>query len=213
MLKIFPFSTTTFSGLKPRYENDSTSPSFACMEYFPSKSVFVPLLVFSTIIFTPGSGVPDSSVTVPETDCCAIATTPKRKNNDVKIRLNLVFIYSLNLILTSLLFLFGVVAFAQQSISGTVTDESGVPLPGATITIKDSSVGTTSDFDGNFTVNAENGDTLVFGYVGYSEAELVVDGSTVNISLSPSGSLDEVVVTALGVTRDKKSLGYAVHCV
>ena len=68
-----------------------------------------------------------------------------------------------NLILTSLLFLFGVVAFAQQSISGTVTDESGVPLPGATISIKDSSVGTTSDFDGNFTINAENGDTRFLG--------------------------------------------------
>jgi hypothetical protein len=118
-----------------------------------------------------------------------------------------------NLILTSLLFLFGVVAFAQQSISGTVTDESGVPLPGATISIKDSSVGTTSDFDGNFTLNAENGDTLIFGYVGYSEAEVVVNGPSVDISLSPSGSLDEVVVTALGLTRDKKSLGFAVQSV
>ena len=118
-----------------------------------------------------------------------------------------------NLILTSLLFLFGVVTFAQQSISGTVTDESGVPLPGATVSIKDSSVGTTSDFDGNFTLNAENGDTLIFSYVGYSEAEVVVNGPSVNVSLSPSGSLDEVVVTALGVTRDKKSLGYAVQTV
>ena len=111
-----------------------------------------------------------------------------------------------NQILTPLLFLFGVVAFAQQPISGTVTDESGVPLPGATITIKGSADGTSSDFDGNFTITANLGDTLVFGYVGYSQSELVVDGSSVNVSLSPSGSLDEVVVTALGLTRDKKSL-------
>ena len=118
-----------------------------------------------------------------------------------------------NQILTPLLFLFGAFAFAQQPISGTVTDESGVPLPGATITIKGSADGTSSDFDGNFTITANLGDTLVFGYVGYSQSELVVDGSSVNVSLSPSGSLDEVVVTALGLTRDKKSLGFAVQSV
>ena len=70
-------------------------------------------------------------------------------------------------ILTSIFFLLGLVAYTQQSISGIVTDESGVPLPGASIIIAGSSVGTSTDFDGNFTISAEIGDTLVIGYVGY----------------------------------------------
>ena len=57
-----------------------------------------------------------------------------------------------NQILTSLLFLFGVVAFAQQTVTGTVTDESGAPIPGATIANANNA--TTSDFDGNFKINS-----------------------------------------------------------
>ena len=116
-------------------------------------------------------------------------------------------------ILTSIFFLLGLVAYTQQSISGIVTDESGVPLPGASIIIAGSSDGTSTDFDGNFTISAEIGDTLVIGYVGYSNSEVLIDGSSISVSLSPSGALDEVVVTALGLTRDKKSLGFAVQSV
>ena len=72
-----------------------------------------------------------------------------------------------NLILTSLFFLFGVVAFAQQTITGTVTDESGVPLAGATVLIQGTSTAVSSDFDGNFSINASMGDMLEASYVGY----------------------------------------------
>jgi TonB-linked SusC/RagA family outer membrane protein len=105
------------------------------------------------------------------------------------------------------------IGLAQQTIKGTITDESGVPLPGATITVKGTSNGSSSDFDGNFSIAAKLGDTLVFSFVGYSPTELVIDGSQINVTLSPTGALDEVVVTALGLTRAKKSLGFAVQSV
>jgi len=101
-------------------------------------------------------------------------------------------------------------AYAQQ-ISGTVTDESGVPLPGATVLVEGTSNGVSTDFDGNYSINASQGDVLVFSYVGYSSQSITVgSSSTVNVNLEPDNALDEVVVTALGLTREKKSLGYSV---
>jgi len=98
-----------------------------------------------------------------------------------------------------------------QSVSGTVTDENGVPLPGATVLVQGTNNGTSTDFDGNYSIDASSGDTLVFSYVGYSSTSVVVGSSaTVNAQLSPDNALDEVVVTALGITREKKSLGYGI---
>ena len=57
-------------------------------------------------------------------------------------------------------------------------------LPGASIIIAGSSDGTSTDFDGNFTISAEIGDTLVIGYVGYSNSEVLIDGSSISVSLS-----------------------------
>ena len=105
-------------------------------------------------------------------------------------------------------------SFAQEkTISGTVTDSGDLPLPGVNIIIKGGSSGTQTDFDGNYSINTTSGTTLIFSYVGFASQEILVQNqSTVNIQLEQDASqLDEVVVTALGITREKKSLGYATQ--
>ena len=109
-----------------------------------------------------------------------------------------------------MVFAFGF-SMQAQSISGTVTDDNGVPLPGATVLVEGTSNGVSTDFDGNYSINANSGDTLVFSFVGYASQSVVVGSSTtVNTQLSPDNALDEVVVTSLGISRTKKSLGYAI---
>ena len=109
-----------------------------------------------------------------------------------------------------LVFAFGFTVQAQ-SISGTVTDDNGVPLPGATVLVEGTSNGVSTDFDGNYSINASSGDTLVFSFVGYSSQSVVVGSSaTVNVSLQPDNALSEVVVTALGVKRNVKAVGYSI---
>ena len=107
-------------------------------------------------------------------------------------------------------------AFSQEkTISGTVTDRAGLPLPGATVLIKGTSQGTSTDFDGNYSINANQGETLVVSYVGYTTKEAIVGTSnTLNFQLEESTeALEEVVVTAQGIKREQKSLGYAVSTV
>ena len=109
-----------------------------------------------------------------------------------------------------LIFAFGF-SVQAQSISGTVTDDNGVPLPGATVLVEGTSNGVSTDFDGNYSINASSGDTLVFSFVGYSSQSVVVGSSaTVNVSLQPDNALSEVVVTALGVKRNVKAVGYSI---
>ena len=98
-----------------------------------------------------------------------------------------------------------------QSISGTVSDENGVPLPGATVLVEGTQNGVSTDFDGNYSIDASSGDTLVFSFVGYTSQSVVVGSSaTVNVSLQPDNALSEVVVTALGVKRNTKAVGYSI---
>ena len=120
---------------------------------------------------------------------------------------------NLNRILTLFFVTLASFAYAQeQTITGTITDENGFPLPSATIVVKGTSNGSTSDFDGQYTIQVNTGETLVFSYVGYDTVEKIVSSSsTINISLNPGNTLDEVVVTALGIKREKKSLGYATQ--
>jgi TonB-linked SusC/RagA family outer membrane protein len=109
-----------------------------------------------------------------------------------------------------LLFAFGF-SVQAQSISGTVSDESGVPLPGATVLVEGTQNGVSTDFDGNYSIEASSGDTLVFSFVGYTSQSVVVGSSaTVNVSLQPDNALSEVVVTALGVKRNTKAVGYSI---
>ena len=106
------------------------------------------------------------------------------------------------------------ITFAQQqSVTGTVADEDGLPLPGVNIIIKGTSTGVQSDFDGNYAIQAAQGDVLVFSFIGLKKAEYPVGASTViDVTLeSDASQLSEVVVTALGIKREKKSLGYATQ--
>lgn len=116
-------------------------------------------------------------------------------------------------ILTLLLALVVQLAVAQEkSISGTVTDDTGLPLPGVNIIIKGTSTGTQSDFDGNYSIEAAVGQTLVYSYVGFETQEVAVGASnSMNITMQAGSALDEVVVTALGVSREKQSLGYSTQ--
>jgi hypothetical protein len=98
-------------------------------------------------------------------------------------------------------------------ISGTVTDASGAPLPGVSIVVKGTTTGTASSVDGNFELPVPPGATLVFSSVGMKSQEIAVGNQTViDVVLEADiVGLDEVVVTALGITREKKSLGYATQ--
>jgi TonB-linked SusC/RagA family outer membrane protein len=97
------------------------------------------------------------------------------------------------------------------TIHGKVTDSTGASLPGATVRVKGSKGGTVTDNDGNFTINAKNGETLVISSLGYETKLIMVhDGETVTIALVKSPQqLTSVVVTALGIKREARSLGYA----
>ena len=96
------------------------------------------------------------------------------------------------------------VALAQRTISGVVSDSDGIPLPGATVVIQGTSTGVTTDFDGNFSISADNGDVLVVSFVGYENSLVTVgSGSTYNFSLQSDNELEEVVVTALGLEVKK----------
>ncbi len=102
----------------------------------------------------------------------------------------------------------------ETTITGTVSDEDGGPLPGASIVEKGTTNGTQTDFDGNFTINVGDPNAiLIVSYIGFATIEIPSNGqTTLGITLKESSaSLDEVVVTALGISRDKKGLGYAVQ--
>jgi len=104
--------------------------------------------------------------------------------------------------------------FAQLvDVSGKVTDQNGEPIPGANVVVKGKDKGTATDFDGNYSISVNVGDVLVFSSLGYQNAEKKVTGAgTINVTLKEgSDVLDKVVVTAMGISRKKKSLGYAVQ--
>jgi TonB-dependent SusC/RagA subfamily outer membrane receptor len=119
----------------------------------------------------------------------------------------------LNLIALALLFTVSTV-FAQTKVSGTVKSESGDPLIGANIVVKGSVplVGTASDAEGNYQIDVPQGYTvLVFSYTGYTEQEKEISGqASIDVILSEGVMKDDVIVTALGVSRQEKVLGYAV---
>lgn len=104
--------------------------------------------------------------------------------------------------------------YAQNDIvSGSVTDESGGVLPGVTVINKGSLAGTVTDIDGKYRIEVGVNATLTFSFVGYLTKDVPVGSrSVVDVAMEPDlVSLDEVVVTALGLTREKESLGYAVQ--
>ena len=101
----------------------------------------------------------------------------------------------------------------QNTITGLVSDEFGQPLPGANIILEGTTKGVQTDFDGKYNIEANAGDVLVFSYVGMKNTKITVGtGTTINVILKEdAAALDEIVVTALGIKREMKSLGYAVE--
>ncbi|MDL2143459.1 SusC/RagA family TonB-linked outer membrane protein [Flavobacterium tructae] len=104
-------------------------------------------------------------------------------------------------------------ALAQERVvSGIVSDNAGLPLPGASVLIKGTKTGAQTDFDGKYSIKTSQNAVLIFNYIGMKAVEVTVTGNTANVSLSPaSEQLQEIVVTALGLKREKKSLGYATQ--
>lgn len=107
---------------------------------------------------------------------------------------------------------FSCIAAFGQTITGTVSDISGAPLPGVTIVVSGTNNGTTTDFDGNYTINASSGQVLRFSYLGMKPKDITVGSeTTIDVALEEdSTQLDEVVVTAFGVEQKQKTLGYSV---
>ena len=105
-------------------------------------------------------------------------------------------------------------SFAQDKVvTGQVLDESGMPIPGVSVYLKDTTVGATTDFNGEFRLNVVGArPILVFSYIGFQTQEVDLNNKTrVEVTLVPSvENLDEVVVTALGIKQEKKALAYTV---
>lgn len=112
----------------------------------------------------------------------------------------------------SLMFFAVSFTFAQRTVTGMVQDDSGVAIIGANVLVKGTTIGTITDIDGSFSLEVPSGNnTLVVSYTGFSTTELDITGLEVaNVTMSEGELLSEVVVTALGIERDEKSLGYAV---
>ncbi len=104
----------------------------------------------------------------------------------------------------------------QQSgkvVTGTIVDPSGMPVIGANVMEKGTTNGTITDMDGKFSLNVEKGATLVVSYIGFSNQEIKI-GNQTNLSITmkeDAEALDELVVTALGIKREEKALGYSVQ--
>ncbi|KKN94162.1 hypothetical protein LCGC14_0189860 [marine sediment metagenome] len=112
-----------------------------------------------------------------------------------------------------LLSMFFGVAHAQQKVTGVVSSIDEELLPGVSVVLKGTVTGVSTDFDGVYNIEVPNNDAvLVFSYLGMTTQEVVVGNRTIiNMALDfSSEALDEVVVTALGISREKKSLGYSV---
>lgn len=104
------------------------------------------------------------------------------------------------------------IVFAQEiTVNGTVTDQAGMPLPGVNVNVKGSTTGTQTDIDGNFKISAKQGEKLLFTFLGMKTQEMNAAAKMKIKMADDSVQLEGVVVTALGITREKKSLGYATQ--
>ena len=114
--------------------------------------------------------------------------------------------------LVLLLVLVAQITFAQERVvSGTVSDNAGLPLPGVSVLVKGTQSGTQTDFDGKYSIKATPNQVLIFSYIGMKTQEAVASSTSVNVKLKDdSVELEGVIVTALGIKRAEKTLGYAV---
>ena len=114
-----------------------------------------------------------------------------------------------HLLLILTLFLTFNLTFAQRTITGIVSDESGVPLPGVNVVIKGTETGTTTDFDGNYSIFSSDSDVLIFSFVGFVEKEIeVANTDSFNVSmLMGSDELEEIVLTGYGSVKKRDLTG------
>ncbi len=137
------------------------------------------------------------------------------KLNQFRIGLRQLLLLSLVLASGLTLFSFKTPGFQDNIITGIIKDANGQPLANVSVLIKGRSVGTTTDDFGKFTIAASENDILVFSYIGFLSKEVIVGGQKViNVSLEKDPhTLTDVVVTALGIRREKRALGYSVTTV
>lgn len=116
-----------------------------------------------------------------------------------------------NGILVLLIVLMAQLTFAQErAVTGVVSDNTGMPIPGVSVLIKGTNSGTQTDFDGKYSLKASPSQILIFSYIGMKTQTVVASKSNVNITMAgTSVELEGVVITAFGVKKQKKSLGYA----
>ena len=123
------------------------------------------------------------------------------------------YIYNMKklLFLSTAFMLLGFSVFAQKTITGVVSDETGAPLPGATIVIDGTATGVSTDFDGNFSIEASEGETLVASFIGYASSSVQVGAEdTINFSLTSDNELDEIVVSGVAGATSRKKLSVTV---
>lgn len=108
------------------------------------------------------------------------------------------------------------IIFSQtRTVTGSVLDETGAPVPYASVSVKGTTAGVSADESGNFTISVKEGAILVFSAAGYAGSEVSVKGNTVTAVLKKNDGqvIDEVVVTALGIKRENRALGYSAQTV
>ncbi|MCE7068018.1 SusC/RagA family TonB-linked outer membrane protein [Dyadobacter sp. CY326] len=117
----------------------------------------------------------------------------------------------LNIVLV-LLSLLTLTSYAQEmTVSGKVNDASGGEIAGVNVVVKGTTRGTTTNDKGEYSISVEKGKTLTFSYIGYVSKEVVVNASSLDVTLAAEATaLNEVVVTALGISRDKRALAYSI---
>jgi TonB-linked SusC/RagA family outer membrane protein len=117
----------------------------------------------------------------------------------------------LNGFLTLFIALLVQISFAQERmVTGVVSDNSGLPIPGVNVLVKGTKSGTQTDMDGKFSIKATPSQTLIFNFIGMKTQEIAASSSTLNVKMKDDAvELEGVVVTAMGIKRDKKALGYA----
>ena len=104
---------------------------------------------------------------------------------------------------------------AQQEVSGVVMSSDGETLPGVSVVIKGTTQGTSTDMDGKYSLEVPGSESiLVYSFIGFQDVEMIAgSNSTINVTMTAGVELEEVVVTALGISREKKSLGYSTQTV
>jgi TonB-linked SusC/RagA family outer membrane protein len=117
--------------------------------------------------------------------------------------------------LVLLLVLVAQITFAQERVvSGVVSDNAGLPLPGVSVLVKGTKSGTQTDFDGKYSIKASSSQVLIFSFIGMKTQEVTASSASINVKMaSDAVELEGVVVTALGIKKSEKAIGYAAQSV